>query len=161
MKNAHIKCWWNWHQGVLSFYFAPWTPKNQRNIHKPLPKVSMSTNGGPLNPSKRGLNGHNTLLLLSSWAQKTLSSNPFGPMDPWLRTYELDYFWKGKICWKDLNCSAIWNTKICLLNLTIVRSLSAEYNWVCDKADYGANVLTARSAGVVISMLIFMQLSDK
>jgi len=52
----------------------------------------MSTNGGPLNPSKRGLNGHNTLLLLSSWAQKTLSSNPFGPMDPWLRTYELDYF---------------------------------------------------------------------
>ena len=50
---------------------------------------------------------------------------------------------------------------MCLVKLVLNRSLSAEYDWVCDKADYGANVLTARSAGVVISMLIFMQLSDK
>jgi hypothetical protein len=40
-------------------------------------------------------------------------------------------------------------------------SLSSEYDWVCDKAEYGSNVLMAQNVGIIISTLIFMQLSDK
>ncbi len=39
--------------------------------------------------------------------------------------------------------------------------MSAEFDWVCDKSEFGANVLVARSVGVILSALIFMQLSDK
>ncbi len=105
----------------------------------------MGNNGRSLNPSKRGLNGHNSLhycyirSVQSPWTLGLKRENL-------ITLFQLFSYLKYKIC---------------LLNLTVVRSLSAEYNWVCDKADYGANVLSARSAGVVISMLIFMQLSDK
>ena len=40
-------------------------------------------------------------------------------------------------------------------------SMSSEFDWVCQKSELGANVMVARSIGIIISALIFMQLSDK
>ena len=39
-------------------------------------------------------------------------------------------------------------------------SLSSEYNWVCDKAEFGSNVLVAQNIGIILTNLIMMQLSD-
>ena len=39
-------------------------------------------------------------------------------------------------------------------------SLATEYDWVCDQADLGSTVMTAQNVGIIISALIFMQLSD-
>lgn len=39
-------------------------------------------------------------------------------------------------------------------------SLAAEYDWVCDKAEYSSTVLAAQNVGIIVSTLIFMQLSD-
>ena len=39
-------------------------------------------------------------------------------------------------------------------------SLSSEYDWVCDKAEYGSTILVAQNIGIIVSMVIFMQLSD-
>lgn len=39
-------------------------------------------------------------------------------------------------------------------------SLASEYDWVCDKNGYGSNVLVAQNIGIIITALIFMQLSD-
>ena len=39
-------------------------------------------------------------------------------------------------------------------------SLSSEYDWVCDKNEVGSEVLVAVQAGIILTALIFMQLSD-
>jgi hypothetical protein len=39
-------------------------------------------------------------------------------------------------------------------------SLSAENGWVCDKAEYGSNILMAQSIGIIINTLLFLQPSD-
>ena len=39
-------------------------------------------------------------------------------------------------------------------------SLASEYDWVCDSADLGSTVMTAQNVGIILSALIFMQLSD-
>ena len=40
------------------------------------------------------------------------------------------------------------------------KSLAAEYHWVCEKAKYGSDVLVAQSIGIILSNIVFMQLSD-
>lgn len=39
-------------------------------------------------------------------------------------------------------------------------SLSAENDWVCEKEEYGSNLLMAQSVGFIFNSLIFMHLSD-
>ena len=39
-------------------------------------------------------------------------------------------------------------------------SLSSEYDWVCDKNEVGSEVLVAVQVGIILTALIFMQLSD-
>ena len=39
-------------------------------------------------------------------------------------------------------------------------SLASEYDWVCDSAELGSTVMTAQNVGIILSALIFMQLSD-
>ena len=39
-------------------------------------------------------------------------------------------------------------------------SLACEYDWVCDSAEMGSTVMTAQNVGIILSALIFMQLSD-
>ena len=39
-------------------------------------------------------------------------------------------------------------------------SLSAENDWVCDKEEYGANLLLAQAIGIIVNGIIFMQISD-
>jgi len=39
-------------------------------------------------------------------------------------------------------------------------SLSSEYDWVCDKNEVGSEVLVAVQVGIIVTALIFMQLSD-
>ena len=39
-------------------------------------------------------------------------------------------------------------------------SLSSEYDWVCDKNEMGSEVLVAVQVGIIVTALIFMQLSD-
>ena len=38
--------------------------------------------------------------------------------------------------------------------------MAAEYHWVCEKAKYGSDVLVAQSIGIILSNVVFMQLSD-
>ena len=40
------------------------------------------------------------------------------------------------------------------------KSLASEYHWVCENAKYGKNVLVAQSIGIILSNIVFMQLSD-
>ena len=39
-------------------------------------------------------------------------------------------------------------------------SLASEYDWVCDKGHKGSTVLAAQNVGIIVTTLIFMQLSD-
>ena len=39
-------------------------------------------------------------------------------------------------------------------------SLPSEYDWVCDKKELGPKVLVAQNVGIIVTALIFMQLSD-
>ena len=39
-------------------------------------------------------------------------------------------------------------------------SLTAENDWVCDKAEYGPSILTSQSIGMILAGILFMQLSD-
>ncbi len=40
-------------------------------------------------------------------------------------------------------------------------SLASEYEWVCEKSEYGSSILVAQSIGIIVSTVIFMQLSDR
>ena len=40
-------------------------------------------------------------------------------------------------------------------------SLASEYDWVCEKSELGSSVLVAQSIGVIVSTVVFMQLSDR
>ena len=39
-------------------------------------------------------------------------------------------------------------------------SLPSEYDWVCGKTELGSKVLVAQNVGIIVTALIFMQLSD-
>ena len=39
-------------------------------------------------------------------------------------------------------------------------SLASEYDWICDQNAKGSNVLAAQNIGIILTAVIFMQLSD-
>ena len=40
-------------------------------------------------------------------------------------------------------------------------SLPSEYDWVCGRKEFASKVLVAQNVGIIVTALIFMQLSDR